>query len=209
MVAPRLSIGPSDFATLRAPGVLFIDKSDLIRKVLADPYQILLFPRPRRFGKTTNLSMLGYFLGRSDEDHSALFQDLSIWRSAEARHHLQRYPLIELTFKEVKEQRWADCFANLTDLLTELYSAHSYLLEGDLGPADRRAFQAILDHKASRAQYRKALRKLSEHLHAHHGEPAVILLDEYGTPLHEAFVRGYYEKAVTFFRGLLSGARAL
>src|ERR1700730_8987486 len=82
--SPRLSLGPSDFATLREPGVLLVDKTDLIRRVVSDTFQTLLFPRPRRFGKSTNLSMIGYFLGKSDKDHGALFQDLAIWRSQEA-----------------------------------------------------------------------------------------------------------------------------
>src|SRR5205807_92207 len=121
-IPPRVSLGPSDFAKLRQPGVLFVDKSDLILRVLLDPYETLLFPRPRRFGKSTNLSMIGYYLGRSDrddQDHSALFQDLAIWRSPEARPHFQRYPLISLTFKDIKSSAWPACRAKIARLLSE------------------------------------------------------------------------------------------
>ena len=82
---PRLPIGSSDFSRLRDPGVVFVDKTGLISRILDAADTVLLFPRPRRFGKSTNLSMLAYFLGKSDKDHSPLFQDLAVWRSASAR----------------------------------------------------------------------------------------------------------------------------
>lgn len=128
MVRPRLSIGPSDFAALRAPGVLFVDKSGLIERVINDSYQTLLLPRPRRFGKTTNLSMLGYFLGQSAQDHSSLFQDLTIWRSVEARRHFQRYPLIKLTLKDIKEPTWSACLAKSAGVLAALFDQHAEAL---------------------------------------------------------------------------------
>ncbi len=206
MTAPRLSIGTSDFAALREPGVLLVDKSDLINKVLSDPYQTMVFPRPRRFGKTTNLSMLGYFLGKSDQDHGALFQDLSIWRSTEARRHFQRYPLISLTFKDVKCATWPECLERIKSLLMRLYIEHGYLQKDPLAPGEAAAFKALSQHEASTEQCREALQVLSRHLHRHHGQKVVILVDEYDTPLHEAFVRGYYDEAVTFFRGMLTGA---
>src|SRR5262245_59206358 len=127
---PRLALGTSDFAALREPGVLLVDKTDLIRRIVSDGFQTLLFPRPRRFGKTTNLSMIGYFLGKSAVDHSALFQDLAIWGSAEARPHFQRYPLIYLTFKDVKEPTWPACLTIIQGLLMDLYNEHDYLLDG-------------------------------------------------------------------------------
>ncbi len=205
MIAPRLSIGPSDFATLREPGVLLVDKTDLIRRVLFDSFQTLLFPRPRRFGKSTNLSMLGYFLGKSDKDHSALFQDLAIWRSPESRQHFQRHPLISLTFKDVKKPTWAACLASIQGVLSKLFVKHGDLLEGGLKPTEARAFQSLMDGQAPIEEYEGALRQLSEYLHRRHGERVVITIDEYDTPLHEAFVHGYYDKAVSFFRGLLTG----
>src|SRR5262249_11992106 len=161
---------------------------------LSDAYQTLLFPRPRRFGKTTNLSMLGYFLGKSETDHSALFRDLANWNSAEAREHFQRYPLVSLTFNEVKQRSWAPCLDTVNDLPGDLFIEHSYLLKGGLQPSEAQAFQAILDGKASPVEYKRSLRKLSQYLRRHHGEKVVILLDEYDTPLHEAFVRGYYDE---------------
>lgn len=205
MVMPRLCIGASDFAALREPGVLLVDKSDLIRRVIENAYQTLLFPRPRRFGKSTNLSMLGYFLGKSEKDHSSLFQDLTIWSSAEARRHFQRYPTINLTFKDVKEPSWAACLSHLKALLAEQYGIHAAAAQVPMNPAEAEAFRALSRGKPKHEQAKDALRKLSMHLHALHGERVVILIDEYDTPLHEASVHGYYEEAVSFFRGFLSG----
>ena len=203
---PRLSIGPSDFAALRKPGVLLVDKSALIREIVEDPYQTLVFPRPRRFGKSTNLSMLGYFLGKSSTDRSALFRDLAIWRWPEAPQHFQRYPLLLLTFKDLKEATWTACLAHVKALLAEIYGAHADAAEAITGPADAVAFDAVLRGTPTTLQAKDALRKLSQHLHRRHQQPVVILIDEYDTALHEAFARGYYREAVDFFRGMLSGA---
>ncbi len=207
VVAPRLSIGPSDFAALREPGVLFVDKTDLIRRVLLDKFQTLLFPRPRRFGKSTNLSMLRYFLGQSDKDHSALFQGLSIWRSPEAREHFQRHPVIYLTFKDVKCADWPACLAMIGELLADAYDQHGpALAQAALTDRQRRQIRDVVEGKASAVQRSEALRYLSAFLAKAHGERVVILVDEYDTPLHEAFVRGYYDEASSFFRGLFTGA---
>ncbi len=202
---PHLSLGTSDFAALRKPGVLLVDKTDLIARVLSDPYQTLLFPRPRRFGKSTNLSMIGYFLGKSEKDHSALFTDLAIWQSAKARTHFQRYPLIYLTFKDVKCASFSACRSKIAELLAALYDQHAFVLAGaSLTQRQRRLIQEIISEKASEGRLSEALRYLSLFLAQAYGEQAVILIDEYDTPLHEASVRGYYKEAASFFRGLLT-----
>lgn len=99
---PRLPIGMSDFRQLREPGILYVDKTDFITQVLAAPKAVVLVPRPRRFGKTVNLSTLRTFVEKTKEDASALFEGLSVWGSAEARAHFGRYPVISLTFKDIK-----------------------------------------------------------------------------------------------------------
>src|SRR5262250_1982891 len=108
--SPR-AIGASDFRQLRERGSLYIDKTSFIARVLDDPGDVLLLPRPRRFGKTTNLSTLRYFLERSDEDLSPLFAGLAIWQETRLREHFGRYPVIWLTFKDVKKSTWEGCFA--------------------------------------------------------------------------------------------------
>src|SRR5690242_16020797 len=106
-----IPIGISDFRTLREQGFTYVDKSHLVREVLDQGAQVLLLPRPRRFGKTLNLSMLRYFFEKGPEDLSPLFQDLSIWRGGDRyREHLQRYPVIFITFKDIKPERFEDCW---------------------------------------------------------------------------------------------------
>src|SRR3954470_2203850 len=100
--SPPRSIGASDFRQLRERGSLYVDKTSFIARVLDDPGDVLLLPRPRRFGKTTNLSTLRYYLEKSNEDQSPLFTGLAIWKETRLREHFGRYPVIWLTFKDVK-----------------------------------------------------------------------------------------------------------
>ncbi len=104
------ALGQSDFRALREAGAGYVDKTGFIRQLLADPTQVTLFPRPRRFGKTLNLSSLAYFLERRDEDLSALFQDLAVWQDPAARAHFQQHPVLFLTFKDVKARSYADAW---------------------------------------------------------------------------------------------------
>jgi ABC-type cobalamin/Fe3+-siderophores transport system ATPase subunit len=201
----RFAVGTSDFRKLRHNKAAYVDKTGFVEAVLANPAEVLLIPRPRRFGKTLNLSTLRYFVEKSNEDRTYLFQDLAVWRSTEARQHFGRYPVIYLTFKDVKQQSWESCFADMAGLVAEVYGQHSYLLEGDtLEPHEKEVFAALLQRRAAPELCRNALRTLSRHLYERHGEPVVILIDEYDTPLHEAFARGYYDEAVAFFRNFLS-----
>lgn len=202
----RISIGLSDFRQLRESRVLYVDKTAFITRVLEDSAQTILLPRPRRFGKTTNISTLRYFVEKSDEDRSALFADLAVWRSEAARAHFGRYPVIFLTFKDLKEATWESCAASLAEILSGLYTEHQYLLEqGHLRAQEAEVFTAILYRRATPVQCQGALKQLSQHLSAYHQQRVVILIDEYDTPLHAAFSAGYYDQAVAFFRTFLSG----
>ena len=202
---PRLPLGSSDFRNIRESGALYVDKTAFVTEVLADDATVLLLPRPRRFGKTTNLSTLRYFLAKDAADRSSLFADLAVWGSPKARAHFQRYPLIYLTFKDIKKRSYAECRAAVAESLSRLYGEHRYLLEsGKLAPEEAAAFLAILERRATDEQYGMALKDLSLHLAQHHRERVVILLDEYDTPLHAAYHRGYYDEAVSFFRDFLS-----
>ncbi|MCA9707997.1 MAG: AAA family ATPase, partial [Myxococcales bacterium] len=202
----RLPIGQSDFRVLREQGFAYVDKSSFIVEVIEASAQVLLLPRPRRFGKTLNLSMLRYYLERSPEDRRGLFTGLEVEHSEAAGAHQQRYPVLLLTFKDIKESSWEACFAGLAGVLSGLYREHAYLLDGDaLQPQEREAFMAILHGSPSPAQGVAALRELSRLLARHHGERVVILIDEYDTPLHAAYHGQYYDQAVGHLRNLLSG----
>ncbi|MFT3770185.1 MAG: AAA family ATPase [Minicystis sp.] len=208
MPAPRVRfpLGHSDFRNVREGGFRYVDKSRLIEDVIATGAQALLIPRPRRFGKTLNLSMLRYFLQKSAEDRSHLFAGLAVDSSEIARPHRQRYPVIFMTFKDVKPRSWEDCLAGMAHVLSEAYHEHRYLLtDGNLRPEDARFFNLILERRATKPDLVIALRRLSQVLAEHHREKVVILIDEYDSPIHAGYTNHYYDDVIAFFRDFLSG----
>lgn len=206
MAQARFPIGTSDFRKLRQQGLIYVDKSAFICDVIDSSAEVLLIPRPRRFGKTLNLSALRYFLERSAEDRAPLFVDLAVWRSEAARAHFARYPVIALSFKDVKASSFEDARRAVGQELRLCYQDHAYLLEGGaLSAEDRERFQAILRGEGPPASYAGALRDLSAQVAAHHRQPVVILIDEYDTPIHAGFLGGYYDEIALLCRNLLSG----
>ena len=203
----RLPIGSSDFKQLRREGLHFVDKSLFIRDVLHAPDRVLLFPRPRRFGKTLNLSMLSAWLARSGEDCTDVFADLAVWQQGpEVRQHFQRHPVIYLTFKDVKTRDWQDCRARVVSALAYCAEAHSEQIEPLVTQGkERAAWLHILHGQPNNDELFDALRLLSGWLHRATGVPCAILIDEYDTPLHAAWQHGYWDEAVELFRNLLSG----
>ncbi|HSN98860.1 MAG TPA: AAA family ATPase [Candidatus Nanopelagicales bacterium] len=205
-MALRLPIGVSDFRNLREDGAEYIDKSHLIIEMLDRATEVLLLPRPRRFGKTVNLSMLRYFFEKRPEDLSHLFQDLAVWKAGdEYRRHFQRYPVIFLTFRDIKAQSFEQCWTELAAKIQALYDEHRGVLDsGALSPVELRNFQAILDGTAEPVVYRRALGDLSMYLHRATGERTVILIDEYDQPIHAGFVNGYPREALDLSRAFLT-----
>lgn len=202
----RLPIGQSDFRVLREQGYAYVDKTAFVTEVVDANAQALLLTRPRRFGKTLNLSMLRCFLEKRPESFTGLFAGLEVERSEAARAHFQRYPVLFLTLKDVKEATWDGYLSRMAGVIAGLYREHAYLLEGDvLQTYERDAFVAALSRTAPPVQSVDALRELSRLLALHHGQRVVILIDEYDTPLHAAYHGHYYDQAVGHLRNLLSG----
>ncbi len=201
----RFPIGISNFRMLRQEGYRYVDKTALVEAVISEDSQILLLPRPRRFGKTLNLSMLRYFLEKSPEDTRPLFAGLAAASSEIARPHFQRYPVVFLTFKDVKPTSWERCLEGIAGVLSGLYGEHRYLLsEGNLAPEDAKIFVDILERRATFGVSVEALKVLTRLLGKHHGERVVILLDEYDSPVHAGYAKGYYDEVIAFFRDFLS-----
>jgi len=202
-----IPIGISDFRELRERGLEYVDKSHLITELLDQPgIQVALLPRPRRFGKTLNLSMLRYFFEKRDEDLSHLFEDLAVWQAGEAyRAHFQRYPVVFLTFRDIKSSRFEECWADLKKKIEVLFREHEPLLDaGALGEGEARDFRAILDGKAEPVLYRRALGDLTKYLHRATGEKVIVLIDEYDEPIHAGHVYGYAKEVLEFFRSFLT-----
>ncbi|HSO00538.1 MAG TPA: AAA family ATPase [Candidatus Nanopelagicales bacterium] len=207
-MAIQVPLGIDDFRMIRERGLDFVDKSGLICQLVDRAgLQVVLLPRPRRFGKTVNLSMLRWFFGRSEEDLSHLFTGLQVWEAGEPyRQHFQRYPVIDLTFKEVKYDRFDACWAAIREKIRDLYDLHREVLEsGGLSRVEEQRYTQILEGTAEGILYDRALGDLSRYVSRHHRQPVVILIDEYDTPIHEAYLHGYAKEVLQFFRAFLTG----
>lgn len=206
MPAFHAPIGFDDFAALREAGRTYVDKTgwigDIVRGAL-----VTLFTRPRRFGKTLNLSTLRYFFDPSETDRTPLFEDLAVWGDPEARAHFGRHPVLLLSFKEIKVGSFAHMLDAFRHQFRRWLQAHPELL-GDprLGNADRAVLTALSDGTATDTDLREALLAITSALETHYGARAVLLIDEYDTPIQEAWLRGYYEDAIGFFRPFLGAA---
>src|SRR5689334_20627285 len=148
----RLPIGISDFRVLRESGLEYIDKTQLVCDILDRPgEQVLLLPRPRRFGKSLNLSMLRCFFEKREEDLTPLFEGLGVWQAGDPyREHFQRYPVIHLSLKDTKSNRFEDCWEAIRNKIRALFDEHRELLAGGhLSDYESRDYQAILAGTAS------------------------------------------------------------
>ena len=205
-MSARLPIGTSDFAQLRREGLLYVDKTGLAVDVIRSLRRVVLLPRPRRFGKTLNLTMLRSFFERG-ADADGLFDGLEVMASGpDVVEHFQRHPVIFLTFKDVKHDSWVACLRGVARVVgTEVLRLWPALVAAGLAAPEQAVLEALAHRRADEEDLAFSLSLLSRALHQATGEPAVILIDEYDTPIHAGFVHDYYEKVVPFFRNFLSG----
>jgi len=203
----KLPVGLSDFKRVIEDDYYYVDKSLLVKELIDQGAQALLLPRPRRFGKTLNLSMLRYFFEKRAEDTSALFRHLKIWQAGEAYTRRQgKYPVIFMTFKDAKASNWRECLQYLQEVIRKEYKRHDYLLgENLLKEDEKEQFARIINLEAEAAEYAGSLGQLSEHLARHHQQKVILLIDEYDTPIQTGYVNGYYAEVIGFMRNFLSG----
>ncbi len=202
----RLPIGFSDFREIREDGRHYIDKSEFVREIVDASAKVILLPRPRRFGKTLNLSMLRYFFERTDEDRRPLFDGLAIRDHECFDTHQGKYPVIWMTFKDIKEGTWDACYSKLTGMIRTIFRCHTdLLLSSDAcDETDRSLLRRFMEKTATPEECEDALKFLSECLFRHHRKKVVILIDEYDTPLHAGYAEGYYKDVIRFVRNFLS-----
>jgi len=201
----KLNIGISDFQKLRTNPSYYIDKSLFIKDVIDNSHEVLLITRPRRFGKTLNMSMLQYFF-EAGENRRELFNGLAIEKDPIFDRHFGKYPVIFLTFKDIKNNKWKDSFEGITKLIQAEFGKYQYLLDWkELPTFAVKMFTNIIQDQASKRDYEDSLKVLSEQLHKYHKTPAVILIDEYDTPIHNGYINDFYDR-IDFMRNLLSGA---
>jgi hypothetical protein len=199
-------IGISDFKKIIKEKCILIDKTLFIKDIIDNKATVILITRPRRFGKTLNMSMLSYFLKMGGED---FFEGLKIKDHPEfCAAHQNKYPIIFLTFKDVKYNDFAAAYSDIKGIFADLYGKNRDLLEGDLlDEPERETFEDIrfgrLDDPSKLGH---ALRKLTEFMHRKYKVPPIVLLDEYDTPIQEAYMKKYYDEMVSFMRVLLGNA---
>ncbi len=204
MKLKKLPIGLSDFKRIIEDNMFYVDKSLFLKELLDSGSLVDLIVRPRRFGKTTNLYMIRYFFEKHPklESNRHLFAHLQIEKEGEEyMQHCGKYPVIFLSFKDVKENNWRDCESHLKLLISEEFERHDYLLSSSaLSEIQKKMYQDILNRTADRSVLNKSLKLLTELLYTHHKERVVLLLDEYDTPVHEAYDNGFYSEMISFIR---------
>lgn len=203
-----ISIGKQDFASLREENYFFVDKTDFIREWWESGDEITLLTRPRRFGKTLNMSMLNCFFSSQYKGRSDLFEGLSIWKQEKYRQLQGSYPVIFLSFADVKQTNYKDAVLKIKRILAAVYQQYEELAESKkLSEIQREQFRQIsqsMDMDDVTAQ--SALQELCRYLYLHYGKKVILLLDEYDTPMQEAYVHGYWNEFASFIRSLFNSS---
>lgn len=203
-----LPVGVDNFEKLVTKGYYFVDKTLLIRDLLDMKGEVNLFTRPRRFGKTLNMSMLRYFF-EMDEDNRELFAGTKIMSAGEKYlKWIGQFPVISLSLKSMKQPNWELAFEMLKKVIGEEYSRHWKTVEtsGRLSDADRERYRRIRDLKGTDADYADALKYLSDCLYVCTGRKTIILIDEYDVPLENAYFAGFYDRIISLIRSLFESA---
>ena len=203
-MARNVAIGIQQFDTLIERNCFYVDKTDFIREWWESGDDVTLITRPRRFGKTLNVSMTEQFFSVEYANQGDLFEGLSIWEDEKYREIQGTYPVISLSFARIKESNYEQTKRKICEIITNAYNKCSFLLDSDvLTDRDRAYFDRVTfdmdDVTASSALY-----QLSDFLYRYYGKKVIILLDEYDTPMQEAYVNGFWNELVSFTRSLFN-----
>ncbi len=201
-MARTIGIGNQNFETVRKEGDFYVDKTSFIREWWECRDSVTLITRPRRFGKTLNMSMVEQFFSISYAGRSDLFEGLSIWQEEKYRQLQGTYPVIALSFADVKEKTYQDARKRICEIIMDLFSQFSFLAESDrLSENEKMIYQQFSTGTGER-MVAGSLKTLSNYLMQHYGKKVIILLDEYDTPMQEACVEGYWDELTAFTRSL-------
>ena len=205
-MAAVIGIGIQSFEKIRKNHYFYIDKTDFIREWWESGDDVTLITRPRRFGKTLNMSMVEHFFSVDYGHRGDLFEGLSIWENESYRKIQGTYPVISLSFANIKEKNYPNARKKICQMLAELYTDHSFLLESDaLDEGDRTFFKRVTINMDD-VDATMAIHYLAKFLYLYYGKKAIILLDEYDTPMQEAYVDGYWDELAGFTRSMLNSA---
>ncbi|MBQ3170833.1 MAG: AAA family ATPase, partial [Mailhella sp.] len=208
MSASNILIGGESFRRIREDNCYYIDKTMFLEELLSQtPPMVSLITRPRRFGKTLNMTMLQEFFDIR-QDSRKLFEGLAISKNeALCDAWMNKYPSVFLSMKNVEGMSFDDAYIYFRDLASRLCSDHGYLIDSPrVAELEKRLLKSILDQEADAGAVSNILLTLSRALHAHWGKPAILLIDEYDVPLARAEQNGYYSEMVSFIRNMLGAA---
>lgn len=199
-----ISIGKQNFASLRENDCFYIDKTDFIQEWWNSKDDVTLITRPRRFGKTLNMSTVECFFSNRYRGRADLFDGLKVWNSEIFRTLQGTYPVIFLSFADVKSTNYEEAASRIKQSISDLYNANDFLLEGNLlNENERQQFLEVRPTMSNPAA-EVAVRNLMNYLSRYFGKKVIVLLDEYDTPLQEAYVCGYWDELTAFTRSMFN-----
>ena len=200
----EIATGIQDFEKLRVNQRFYVDKTDFIRQWWNGGDDITLITRPRRFGKTLNMSTLNCFFSNKFENRGELFEGLKVWEDPAMREQQGKWPMIFLSFADIKQETYELTRRSFNQLLVDLYTPYTQLLEKEIyTEADRAYFKSVrVDMTNDVAAV--TIKKLSEWLYRYYGKKVLVFLDEYDTPLQEAYINGFWDELVTYTRALFN-----
>ena len=195
----KLPIGISNFKDIIEKNYYYFDKTKFIENILEDGSQVKLFTRPRRFGKTLNMSMLKYFFDVKNKDENRkLFEGLNISKS-EYFDMQGNFPVISVSFKKYQEKDWKNGFDMIKDIISGLYDEFEFVKE-KLSTRKKKKFDSILMEEANLANWKNSLADLSNYLYDFYGKKVIVLIDEYDQPIINSYIEGYYDETIDFFK---------
>ncbi len=203
-MARTISIGAQDFGKIRTNNYFYVDKTDFIRQWWESADEVTLITRPRRFGKTLNMSMLEQFFSVKHVGRGELFEGLSIWKEEKYRQMQGTWPVLFLSFARVKENTFKEARRSICRIIEEQYNKNDYLLNGNLLNEKEKAFYQEVRADMPDSTAAVSLQSMSDFLGRYYGRKVIILLDEYDTPMQEAYVNGYWEEMAAFIRSLFN-----
>ena len=202
-MAKTISIGNQNFESIRKKNYFYIDKTNFIKEWWDSGDTVTLITRPRRFGKTLTISMTEQFFSTRYANRSDLFEGLSIWQYSEYRDLQGTYPVISLSFANINETKFSFTKKRICQLIADLYSKYHFLLNSNqLTTEEKEYIQNVINYQSEMPEdiATMAIHKLSDFLSRYYGKNVIILLDEYDTPMQEAYVHGYWDELVAYIR---------
>ena len=203
-MARTVAIGIQDFETIISNDYFYIDKTDFIREWWENGDSVTLIARPRRFGKTLNMSMLETFFSNKYSNRGDLFENLNIWKDEKYKDIQGTYPVINLSFANIKETTYEMAYRKIIEILVKLYAQYEFLLDENILKQRDKDFYDQVTYGMDEVTASLAIQNLSDYLSRYYGKKVLIFLDEYDTPMQEAYVNGYWNEFTSFIRSLFN-----